>query len=128
MLDGREKAAGAEAPAVGEASASAGAKVYTGAACPECRQQFDRVHPRQLFCSNAHKTTFHNRATVRGRMLTPIAMAARITRDGSRGDVGVGKLARRDAHRLMDLWAREDRLEGRMSMVDYMRERRRIDY
>jgi hypothetical protein len=89
---------------------------------------FHPVHPRQLFCSNAHKTAFHNRWTVRGRALAPVAVAARITRDGSTGDTDIGKKARRESRHLMDRWAREDREAGRMTMVDYMRERWRIGY
>ena len=96
--------------------------------CPECAQPFKPVHPRQLFCSAAHKTAFHNRWTVRGRALAPVAVAARVTRDGSRGDTGIGKQARRESHHLMDRFAREDREAGRMTMVGYMRERWRIGY
>lgn len=96
--------------------------------CPECSQAFKPVHPRQLFCSAAHKTAFHNRWTVRGRALAPVAVAARITRDGSTGDTDIGKKARRESRHLMDRWAREDREAGRMSQVDYMRERWRIGY
>jgi hypothetical protein len=99
-----------------------------GPRCPECRQPFDRVHPRQLFCSEKHRKAFHNRSTVRGYALVPIAMAARITRDGCTGDRDTGKTARRESRRLMDAWAREDRAAGRMSMVDYMRARAKIGY
>ncbi len=96
--------------------------------CPECSEVIQPVHPRQLFCSTAHKTAFHNRWTVRGRALAPVAVAARITRDGSTGDTDIGKKARRESRHLMDRWAREDREAGRMTMVDYMRERWRIGY
>lgn len=96
--------------------------------CPECAQPFQAVHSRQLFCCPEHKAAFHNRATVRGRVLAPMAMAARITRDGSRGDMETGKAARRESRQLIDAWAREDREAGRMDMVAYMRERRRIGY
>lgn len=61
-------------------------------------------------------------------MLAPVAVAARITRDGSTGDKEIGKKARRESRHLMDKWAREDREAGRMSQVDYMRERWRIGY
>lgn len=96
--------------------------------CPECSEPFRRIHPRQLFCSNAHKIAFHNRQTVRGRTLAPLAMAARITRNGSRGDTETGKKARSESTFLLDRWAREDREAGRMTMVDYMRERWLIGY
>jgi hypothetical protein len=61
-------------------------------------------------------------------MLTPVVIAARITRDGCVGEKEAGKRARREARQLMDGWAREDREAGRMSMVDYMKERWRIGY
>lgn len=61
-------------------------------------------------------------------MLAPVAVAARITRDGCTGDRELGKKARRESRYLMDKWAREDREAGRMSQVDYMRERWRIGY
>jgi len=96
--------------------------------CPECNEEFQPVHFRQSFCSNEHKASFHNRATVRGRTLVTIAMAARITRDGCAGDKETGKRARRDSRRLQDKWAKEDREAGRMSMVDYMRQRYAIGY
>lgn len=99
-----------------------------GPVCPECMEPFHRVHPRQLFCSPAHKKAFHNRATARGLTLAPVAIAARATRDGSTGDKDTGKRARRESRRLMDRWAREDREAGRMSMVDYMAARWRIGY
>ena len=112
-----------------DAGGTTGAAPTFGVAfCPECRQPFQRIHPRQLFCCAAHKRTFHNRATVRGCTLAPIAIAARITRDGSRGDRETGKAARNESRQLMDRWAREDREAGRMSMVDYMRARARIGY
>jgi hypothetical protein len=96
--------------------------------CPECNQEFQPVHVRQSFCSNEHKAAFHNRATVRGRTLVPVAMASRITRDGCAGDTDTGKRARRDSRRLIDKWAKEDREAGRMSMVEYMRQRHVIGY
>lgn len=96
--------------------------------CPECNQVFKKVHPRQLFCCSEHKRAFHNRATVRGATLVPMAMACRMTRDGSRGAKGTGKAARREHRRLLDKWIAEDREAGRMSMVDYMQERWRIGY
>ena len=96
--------------------------------CPECSQEFRPIHSRQLFCCSEHKAAFHNRATVRGRTLTPMAMAARITRDGTRGDLNTGRMARRESRRLIDAWAREDREAGRMDMAAYMRARFRIGY
>lgn len=88
--------------------------------CPECMGRITAVQPRQLFCSAEHKAAFHNRATVRGRVLTPLVMAARITRGGSRGDKVTGCRARHDADGLMQEWVLADREAGRMSMVDYV--------
>ncbi len=68
----------------GEASARGGRK------CPECGQAFKPAQWRQLFCSPKHKSEFHNRQTVRGRVLTPLVMAARQTRGG---------VTRRQGHR-----------------------------
>ena len=110
-----ERAAGRSAP-------------YARNTCPECVQVFRPVHPRQLFCCPAHKAAFHNRATVRGKALTPMAMAARITRDGCQGDTVTGKRGRRESRQLIDQWAREDREAGRMDMVSYMRARLAIGY
>lgn len=112
-------------PARKAASDGAPASRHT---CPECAQPFRPVHSRQLFCSPEHKATFHNRATVRGRALTPVVMAARITRDGTRGDMVTGKRARQESRQMIDTWAREDREAGRMDMVAYMKARLLIGY
>lgn len=117
-----------EAPAADSAKAKTPSWRPKRATCPECNQEFQPVHVRQSFCSNEHKAAFHNRATVRGRMLVPVAMASRITRDGCAGDTDTGKRARRDSRRLIDKWAKEDREAGRMSMVEYMRQRHAIGY
>lgn len=90
------------------------------ALCPECSQPFAPSQLRQLFCTADHKAAYHNRATVRGRVLTPLIMAARITRGGSRGDTETGKRARQDAEQLIERWVAEDRAAGRMSAVDYV--------
>lgn len=96
--------------------------------CPECGAPLPSAAWRQLFCSPAHKAAFHNRQTVRGRTLTPLVIADRITRGGSRGDVATGRSARNRAQRLMDRWAAEDRDAGRISMVDYVRLRSALGY
>ncbi|NIJ34304.1 hypothetical protein [Sphingomonas oligoaromativorans] len=77
-------------------------------------------HPNQLFCTDPHKQAWHNRQTTRGRVLTPLQLAARITRDGSRGDTVTGTYARQASRRLLDRWAKEDREGGRMSAVAYV--------
>lgn len=98
------------------------------APCPECGASFARTAPRQMFCSPAHKATFHNRQTVRGRVLTPLSIADRITRGGSRGDKVTGRAARGDAQKLMDRWAADDREAGRMNMTEYVRRRKALGY
>lgn len=105
-----------------------GVAIYKPRPCPECMAHFQPVHPRQLFCSEAHKRAFNNRWTVRGRALAVIATAARITRGGNRGDRQTGRTARREAERMMSRFAQEDRDAGRMSAVDYMRDRQKIGY
>lgn len=89
--------------------------------CPECLQPFERHHPGQLFCTPAHRTAWNNRATVRGRVLTPLSMVARITRDGSRGDQATGKRAARERNALIQRWMEEDRDAGRMTWPEYLR-------
>ncbi len=95
--------------------------VWAGHHCPECLTAFVAGHPRQLFCSAAHRDRFHNRATVRGRSLVPLQMAARLTRGGSRRDTATGIRARQDCERLLDRWNADDRSEGRMPMDAYVR-------
>ena len=96
--------------------------------CPECGGSFALTAPRQMFCTPEHRATFHNRQTVRGRVLTPLSIADRITRGGSRGDKVTGRAARGDAQKLMDRWAAEDREAGRMSMTEYVRRRKALGY
>jgi hypothetical protein len=91
--------------------------------CPECLCDFTPKRSRALFCSEAHRTTWHNRQTVRGRVLTSLAMAARETRGGTRGDTDTGKKANWQANQLMQDWRDEDRRLGRMSQVEYLRRR-----
>lgn len=91
-----------------------------GSVCPECGQAYALKHPNQMFCCTPHRKAFLNRQTVRGAVLTPLVMAARISRGGSRGDKGTGQRARRDAERLIAKWIAEDRTAGRVSMVGYV--------
>ncbi len=91
--------------------------------CPECLSGFIRKHPAQLFCCTAHRDAWNNRATVRGRVLTALAMVARITRDGTRGDAATGKRAARERNALIQRWRDEDIAAGRMAWPDYLRAR-----
>lgn len=91
--------------------------------CPECGRAFTPRHWRSLFCSAAHRAAWHNRATVRGRTLTPLVMATRQTRGGTRGDKATGKAARSMADQLMQKWREEDRAAGRIDQAEYVRRR-----
>jgi hypothetical protein len=89
--------------------------------CPECLAPVDTSKDwRKLFCSNEHRTAYHNRQTVRGRKLVPLVMAERITRSGYCRDKATGILARQKSRQLMDLWNREDREAGRMPADAYI--------
>lgn len=97
--------------------------------CPECLAEYARAHPRQIFCSKAHKQAFERRVYARGVSLVPAAMAARITRGGSRGlHQPAGRQARRDAERAIDTWHAEDKAAGRMTMDAFYALRRRLGY
>lgn len=79
-----------------------------------------------LFCCPAHRDAWNNRQTVRGRVLVPLDMVARLTRAGTRGkaeDRDIGKRAARDHHRMTQRFRDEDREAGRMSMPEYLRRR-----
>lgn len=89
--------------------------------CPECLTGFQRRHPGQLFCTPAHRDQWNNRAAVRGRVLTPLAIVTRATRGGSRGDTDTGRKARQHHDRLIQRWIEEDRAAGRMDWPSYLR-------
>jgi len=88
--------------------------------CPECLQPFALRHPRQLFCSPAHRDVWHNRWTVRGRAFAALATAARMTRGGTRGDKATGLRARGEAERMQARWIVEDRAKPRMTAIAYV--------
>jgi hypothetical protein len=97
--------------------------------CPECLAPIERKPSSgKTFCCPEHKAAFHNRQTVRGRVLTPLTMAARITRGGSRGDKATGRRARSDAEQMVQRWIEEDRAEKRMSAVEYIEQRMRLGF
>lgn len=87
--------------------------------CPECLTE---TKAPKTFCSPEHKAAYHNRQTVRGRVLTPLRMASRITRGGTRRDIEIGKQARAQDERLVQRWIEEDRAAGRMAADDYLRQ------
>jgi hypothetical protein len=97
--------------------------------CPECLAAVDTSKDwRKLFCSNEHRTAYHNRQTVRGRKLVPLVMAERITRSGYCRDKVTGILARQKSRHLMDLWNREDREAGRMPSDEYVAIREKLGF
>lgn len=98
--------------------------VFSGSyRCAECPKVFLPAGPRQMFCCPDHRTAWHDRDKIRGRKLVPLRMAAQITRGGSRGDIEIGKRARRDAEHLERRWIAEDAAAGRMNPAEYMRRR-----
>lgn len=100
--------------------------------CPECLAAVapsNAAGNRNMFCCSAHRVAWHNRATVRGRVLVPLIMAARVTRDGTRGNRReTGKRAASDARRLMQRYAEEDREAGRMPPDEYAALRNRLGH
>jgi hypothetical protein len=81
-----------------------------------------------MFCCEEHRKAFHNRQLIRGRKLVTLAMAARITRNGTRRRQGAGLIARRRTEHLLDQWWMEDRQAGRMSMDEYLATRHRLGF
>lgn len=91
--------------------------------CPECMKLFEPKVANQLFCTPAHNAAWNNRATARGRVLTPLSMVARITRNGTRGPLDAREAGRQasNAHNaLIQRYRNEDRQAGRMEWPDYM--------
>lgn len=96
--------------------------------CPECLSRFPRRHPGQLFCTVAHRDAWNGRAAVRGRVLTPLAIVARVTRNGTRGDRATGARAASEAATLIQQCCDEDRAAGRMSHPEYLARRYRVGF
>lgn len=96
--------------------------------CPECLASFRKTHPGQLFCTPAHRDAWNNRATVRGRVLTALAMVERATRGGTRGDKATGKRARQQKDQLIQRWIEEDRKAGRMAWPEYLARRYAVGF
>ena len=94
--------------------------------CPECGAAFLAVQRHQLFCSHPHRRAWHNRWMKRGAVLAPLQATVRITRGGSRGRKGIGRIARCDAERLLQNWKEEDSAAGRMQIDQYMEMRYRL--
>lgn len=100
-----------------------------GRRCVECLGPVDTSRDeRKMFCSNEHRTAFHNRQTVRGRKLVPLVICARKLRGGDAryGLAHVGRESRRKAEALIAQWIAEDKAAGRMSMDQYVALRMRL--
>ena len=85
--------------------------------CPECGKPFEPKVVGQLFCEPEHNTDWNNRQTKRGRVLTPLVIAAVATRNGRSGSAEereAGKRACREQNRLIQRYRAEDRAAGRM--------------
>lgn len=82
----------------------------------------------QLFCSVKHRNAWNARADVRGRVLTPLALVVRLTRQGTRGDKEIGHRATHEHNLLIQRWADEDRAAGRMPHDQYLRRRYRCGF
>lgn len=91
--------------------------------CPECMKLFEPKVFNQFFCVPQHKADWNNRATARGRVLTPLSMVARITRNGTQGKPEAREAGRRASNRhnqLIREYRDEDRAAGRMEWTEYM--------
>lgn len=111
----------AEMPAGGPSRSS-------GYECPECLQPYVAVHPRQIFCCDAHKKAWEARSRLRARQLYPFATVARLTRGGTRGLIFTGRRALADQDVLIQRWRDEDAAAGRMSAVDFLNLRYTLGY
>jgi ribosomal protein S27AE len=97
--------------------------------CPECGVAFATSTHDRMFCSDAHKATFHNRSSKVGRSLVPLAMAWRAGRN-HKGNSAEAKAMRASAARafadmcaLLDIEVTADRVEQRMPKLQYVRAR-----
>lgn len=99
--------------------------------CPECAKLFEPNVVNQLFCTSAHTTAWNNRATARGRVLTPLSIVARVTRNGTRGTPEARAAGREASHlhnQLIQRYRDEDRKAGRMEWPEYMARRLRLGF
>lgn len=94
--------------------------------CPECGKLFEPNVRNQLFCTPKHNTDWNNRAGARGKVLAPLAFAARATRNGTQGPEDLRQIGRRASNaqnRLIREWRDEDRAAGRMDATTFLRQR-----
>jgi hypothetical protein len=95
--------------------------------CPECMQLFEPKVVNQLFCKPSHTRAWNDRATKRGRVLTPLSIVARVTRNGTRGTPEAreaGRVASSQHNTLIQRYRDEDRAanegKGRMEWPAFM--------
>ena len=96
---------------------------WTPRPCPECMRLFEPTVVNQLFCMPEHTTAWNNRATKRGRVLTPLSIVSRVTRNGTRGTVEAreaGRQASSQHNALIQRYRDEDREAGRMEWPAFM--------
>ncbi|WP_230769501.1 hypothetical protein [Sphingomonas sp. Leaf4] len=65
---------------------------------------------------------------IRGKVLTPLAIVARVTRNGTRGDKATGARAASEAATLIQQWRDDDAAAGRMSHPEYLARRYRTGF
>lgn len=115
-------------PPAGSPSVSNGRARTAKNPCPECGGPVVAFGPRAVFCGSRCKKAHHYREGLRGRQLLAFAMAARATRDGTRGDKDTGRAASARARDLMQQWAEDDKAAGRMSAVQLVALRGRMGH
>lgn len=124
VLDGLPQAHEPRAPSPSLSNAPA----HGWGTCPECLGEFEKHQADKLFCCQKHRREWNNRAVVRGAVLAPLAIVARKTRNGTRGDKDYGARASQDADMLIRRWEAEDVAERRMTQQAYLRLRYQNGY
>lgn len=84
--------------------------------CAECGTSFKRRQSNQIFCKPACKTSYWNRMGKRGKVLAPLAIAAREKRNST-----TAKWAMTERDRLVALWRDEDKAAGRLGGHELIR-------
>ncbi|WP_298161080.1 hypothetical protein [Brevundimonas sp.] len=94
--------------------------------CPECAQRFATERLDQTFCTPAHKASFHQRNSARGRGgLVQLAIAWRTSRNRKDGGPA-GQRAFRELCIMLDELARQDKAAGR-DAIAYLEARWRAE-
>jgi hypothetical protein len=97
--------------------------------CPETGVEFETTGKDRQFATDKAKADFHNRSSKIGRKLIPLAMAWRMGRN-AKGNSPAARALRASAAkafaqmcRQLDEAIAEDRAEGRVGKLDYVRQR-----